>query len=243
MSAKRPPSLATWLLRHFGCGPNTEAVLGDLSEQYLHKSRTWYWRQVLKGIPISIVAEALGHKMIAAKAIVAGCIAWLVFVAVYPGFVFGFASRSGPSFDLVSYLAHPLIAWAALWIPVLFSVSPSDSLVFQLWIQIALPLAAWTVCGWIVTRVDIGRTHRDLAPLFAGFILLLNLLFVIPGLTGFLAEFRGRPFGPGGAVLSISALDLIALTVANIAISVFGILLGGRLRRANSADRTVLPPS
>jgi hypothetical protein len=242
MSAKRPPSLATWLFKHFGCGPNTEAVLGDLSEQYLQKNRMWYWRQVLKGIPVSIVTEAVGHKVIAAKAIVAGCIAWFVFVAIYPGFVYGFTARSGPSFDLFSYLAHPLIAWAALWIPVLFSVSsPGDSLVFQLWIQVALPLAAWTVCGWIVTRVDIGRTHRDLAPLFAGFILLLNLLFAVPGLTGFLAEFRGRPFGPNGAVLSINAAGLIALTVANIAVSVFGILLGGSLRRTNRVGMTALP--
>jgi len=218
-------------------------VLGDLAEQYPRKSRTWYWRQVLKGIPVSVAKEALGHKAIAARAIVAGCIAWLAFLTVYPGFVFGFAARSGPTFDLFSYLAHPLIAWAALWIPVVFSVaSPSDSLIFQLWIQVALPLGGWTVCGWIVTRADIGRVHRDLAPLFAAFILLLNLLFVIPGLTGFLAEFRGRPFGPSGALLSIDAARLIALTVANIAISLFGILLGGSLRRADSADRRVLAP-
>jgi hypothetical protein len=244
MTAEQPPAVATWLLKHFGCGPNNDSVLGDLAEQYPQKSRTWYWRQVLQGIPVSVAREALGHKAIAVRAIVAGCIAWFVFVAIYPGFVFGFAPQSGPTFDLFSYLAHPLIAWAALWIPVVFSVSsPSHSLVFQLWIQVALPLVAWTVCGWIVTRVDIGRAHRDLAPLFAGFILLLNLLFVIPGLIGFLAEFRGRPFGPNGAPLSIDAAGLIARTAANAAIAVFGILLGGSVRRSTSADmRTVASP-
>lgn len=241
MTAKRPPTVATWLLKHFGCGPNVDAVLGDLAEQYQHKSRMWYWRQVLKGIPVSVVTEALGHKVVAAKAIVTGCIVWFVFLALYPGFVFGFASHTGPSFDLFSYLAHPLIAWAALWIPVAISLlSPSDSTLFQLWIQVALPLVAWIVCGWIVTRVDIGRTHRDLAPLFAGFILLLNLVFVIPGLNGFLGDVRGQPFGPNGTPFSISTAALVALTAANTAISVFGILLGGSLRPTKSADMALL---
>ena len=232
-----------WLLKHFGCGPNNDSVLGDLAEQYPQKSRTWYWRQVLKGIPVSVAKEALGHKAIAARAIVAGCIAWCVFLVMYPGFVVGFAAGSGPSFNLVGYLAHPLIAWAALWIPVAMSLlDQSDSTVFQLWIQVALPLVAWTVCGWIVTRVDRGRAHRDLAPLFAGFILLLNLVFVIPGLNGFLAEVRGQPFGPNGAPFSISTAALIALTAANTAISVLGILLGGSLSWPRSAAMRTMPP-
>lgn len=113
MTAKQPPAAATWLLKHFGCGPNNDSVLGDLAEQFGRKSRMWYWRQVLKGIPVSIAREALGHKAIAARAIVAGCIAWFVFVAIYPGLAFGFAPRSGPTFDLFSYLVHPLVAWAA----------------------------------------------------------------------------------------------------------------------------------
>jgi len=240
-TTNRPPAVAAWLLEHFGCGPNTDAMLGDLAEQYLHKSRMWYWRQVLKGIAVSVITEARGHKLIAAKAIVTGCMAWLVFIAIYPGLVFGFAARSGPSFDLFQYLAHPLIAWAALWMPVTLSLSSqSDSMVFHLWIQVVVPLMAWTVCGWIVTRADIGRAHRDLAPLFAGFILLLHLVFVIPGLTGFLAEIRRAPSGPGGAAFSITIVDLIALAVANAAISVFGILLGGHLR-TKGAGMTALP--
>jgi hypothetical protein len=113
-------------------------------------------------------------------------------------------------------------------------------LIFQLWIQVVLPLAAWTACGWIVTRVDLGRAHRDLAPLFAGFVLLVNLLFVIPGLNSFLAEFRGARFGANGAPLSIDATGLIALTAVNTAIAVFGILLGGSLRRTNRVGMTAL---
>ena len=134
-----------------------------------HKSRTCKPRQVLKGIPVSVVTQALGHKVIAAKAIVTGCIAWIVFLSMYPSFVFGSAADSVPTFD---YFGAPPVmgAWAALWSPVAVSLFfPSDSTVFQLWIQVALPLVAWTVCGWIVTRVDIGRAHRDLAPLLRRF--------------------------------------------------------------------------
>ena len=241
MTSKRPPASAAWLYKTFACGPNIDAALGDLAEQYSRRSSVWYWRQVLKGIPVSVVTEARGHKMIAARAIVTGCIAWFVFLVLYPGLVFGFASQSGPTFDLVSYLAHPLFAWAALWIPVAFSLlSQSDATIFQLWVQVALPLAGWAICGWIVTRVDIGRTHRDLAPLFAGFVLLLNLVFVVPGLNGFLAEVRGQPFGPDGVPFSVGAVELTALTVANAAISVVGILLGGSLRRTKGADLTAV---
>jgi hypothetical protein len=241
MTPQRPPVLAAWLFEHFGCGPNTDVVLGDLAEQYLDRGRMWYWRQVLKGITVSVITEALGHKVIAVSALVAGCLAWLVFLAIYPSFILGSAAHSGPSLDLFLYLAHPLGAWAALWMPVAATLSlPGDSAVFQLWIQFALPLVAWAACGWIVTRVDRGRTRRDLAPLFAGFILLLHLVFVIPGLTGFLADVRRGPVGPGGTAFPVSSVELIALTGANTVMSVFGILLGGSLRRTRGADTTAL---
>ena len=240
MPPKQPPAVAAWLFEHFACGPNTDAVLGDLAEQYFHKNGTWYWRQVLKGIPVSIVREALTHKMIAARAIGTGCIVWFVYLAVYPSFVSGSATGPVLSFDIFDALfnARPLMGvWSALWSPVALSLFvPSDATVFRLWIQVALPLVAWIICGWIVTRVDIGRTHRDLAPLFAGLILLLNLVFVIPGLTGFLAAVRREPFGPSSAPFSIEAVDLIVPTAANAAISVCGILVGGSLRRSRAAD-------
>jgi hypothetical protein len=231
MTTKRAPAVATWLLKHFGCGPNIDAVLGDLAEQYLHKSRMWYWRQVLKGIPVSIVKEALGHKSIAAKGIVAGCITWLIFLTIYPNFVFGFAGGPVLTFDIFG--AAPLIgAWAALSSPVATSlILPNDWTVFRIWIQFALPLIAWTVCGWVVTRVDIGRTHRDLAPVFAGFVLLLNLVVGIPGLIWFLNKLSRYTFGPDNVPFSTLAPGLIALTVAHAAVAVFGILLGGSLRR------------
>ena len=244
MTTKRPPAAATWLFKHFGCGPNTDAVLGDLAEQYVRKTRMWYWRQILSGIPVSVVTAALGHKTIAAGAIVAGCLAWFVFISVYPGFVLGFGPGPRFGFDIFSALFHapPFMGvWTATWSPVAFSLLfPSDSTAFQLWVQVALPLLAWIVCGWIVARVDVGRAHRDLAPLFAGFILLLNVVFVVPGVTSFVAEARRNPSGPNGARLSVNATDLIAPTAVNAAIAVFGILLGGHVRRNRDANLTAL---
>ena len=83
-----------------------------------------------------------------------------------------FGCRRRPSsraVDLYHYPAHPHIALGrSVDSGCHLAVVRGDSIVFQLWTQVALPLVAWIVCGWIVTRVDRGRTHRDLAPLFAG---------------------------------------------------------------------------
>jgi hypothetical protein len=70
MTPKPPPVIATWLLEHFGCGPNIDTVLGDLAEQYLHNgSAAWYWRQTMKAIPITFFREIRAHKGVAARAL------------------------------------------------------------------------------------------------------------------------------------------------------------------------------
>jgi hypothetical protein len=44
----QPPTMAIWLLRHFGCSPNNDAIIGDLNEKYQgRQSRLWYWGQVV----------------------------------------------------------------------------------------------------------------------------------------------------------------------------------------------------
>jgi len=55
-----PPKMARWLLSHFGCSPNNDAVIGDLDERYRAggRSAAWYWRQVF-------IAGVVGfHKQI-----------------------------------------------------------------------------------------------------------------------------------------------------------------------------------
>jgi hypothetical protein len=69
----RPPRLATWLLRHFGCGPHNESVLGDLAEQYRdRRSRLWYWKQVVLAIALSVFSEVWNHKLLAFRALILG---------------------------------------------------------------------------------------------------------------------------------------------------------------------------
>jgi hypothetical protein len=54
----RVPAVAKWLLRHFGCGPNNVAVIGDLDERYQNgRGPAWYWRQVLYTIVQSLLSE------------------------------------------------------------------------------------------------------------------------------------------------------------------------------------------
>jgi hypothetical protein len=64
MTLKHPPRVATWLLKHFGSGPDKDAVLGDLAEQYSQtKSGVWYWRQVMKAIPVGFFREIQGARI------------------------------------------------------------------------------------------------------------------------------------------------------------------------------------
>lgn len=76
MKPIQPPMLATWLLTHFGCSPNNEAVLGDLMERYrLTPKMMWYWQQVVLAILASFLKEIWGHKLQAIRALFVG---WLI---------------------------------------------------------------------------------------------------------------------------------------------------------------------
>ena len=44
---RRAPVIATWLLRHFGCSPQTEHVIGDLVERY-EQGRSRMARRLLR---------------------------------------------------------------------------------------------------------------------------------------------------------------------------------------------------
>jgi hypothetical protein len=56
-----PPALATKLLESFVAERMSEALLGDVIEQYEGgRSRAWYWRQVLQALVISAVVKLGG---------------------------------------------------------------------------------------------------------------------------------------------------------------------------------------
>ena len=56
MRTSRPHGIAAWILDRFGPMPETEAIAGDLIEQYQQgRSRWWYWREVVVALAVTFV--------------------------------------------------------------------------------------------------------------------------------------------------------------------------------------------
>lgn len=61
---KRPPLIATWLLRHFADPYRRDALLGDLQEEYERgRSAAWYRRQVAVAILAGMSSGARRRSM------------------------------------------------------------------------------------------------------------------------------------------------------------------------------------
>jgi hypothetical protein len=66
------PAVATWLLQRF-MGPEREAFVGDLREQYGQgRSRLWYWRQTLTAMAVGTLAAIGNDRSLPFRAIFAG---------------------------------------------------------------------------------------------------------------------------------------------------------------------------
>jgi hypothetical protein len=62
MKPSKPPALASWMLRHLVPGDRTEAIEGDLLEEFQRRrSAAWYRRQVLGAIVASVAGEIRQH--------------------------------------------------------------------------------------------------------------------------------------------------------------------------------------
>jgi hypothetical protein len=211
MTSNQPPKLATWMLKHFGSGPDNNALLGDLTERYVQKgSRMWYRRQAMKAIPISFFKEIRGHKRIAARALVTGWVMWILCGLSIPPLVspFFFGAWGVWRISLLGggLLAHPV------------NKSAEFPHIYPFVFAVAMPLMVGVLCGWLVARFHRNQQTAVIL-LFAGSILLMDLLlfglFIL-----FVRPITGHVFGgPLGA---------------NAAASVLGILLGGGLFRDHS---------
>jgi hypothetical protein len=215
------------MLKHFGSGPNNDAVLGDLAEQYRQKdSALWYWRQAMKAIPVNFFEEIRGHKWIAARALLIGWGMWILFVTlIFPYLTpFFLGSNLGVSIEPRDPIGT---AWTVLSAPVGVQTNiERPSIVFGF----VLPLIVWGMCGWLVARF-----HRDqqtsVVLCFAGSILLLALLFF--GKSRSFLYFSP----PASWLLYVYVRNLVlyvGVLALNIAPSVLGILLGGGLLRDKS---------
>jgi hypothetical protein len=68
---KEPPKFASALLRTIAV--NNPALVGDALEQFrLGRSASWYWRQVIAAIAVSIASEVRRHPIITMRAIALG---------------------------------------------------------------------------------------------------------------------------------------------------------------------------
>ena len=77
MAVRRPPPVATWLLRNLGSGAANEQLLGDLTEEHAKgQSSVWFWRQAVAAIVLSFAAESRAHKWVIARGVVVGYGCW-----------------------------------------------------------------------------------------------------------------------------------------------------------------------
>jgi hypothetical protein len=67
MKTSNPPTVATWMLEHLTLRSESEALAGDLLEQFRAGRRAgWYWRQVLAAVAIGFFREILRRRPIIA---------------------------------------------------------------------------------------------------------------------------------------------------------------------------------
>lgn len=151
MKSPESPSVATWLLEHFTCGPGNDSLIGDIFEEYCcGHSRARFWRQALGAIISSLGIEIRANGFLAVRALTIG---W---ATLYLGrFLLGswpdmlsspFDRRVPQAFDP---LGHNGFIWWIFWIPVT------------------------AISGWIVGRFH--RAHRVMVPIFAASLLFWDL--------------------------------------------------------------------
>jgi hypothetical protein len=138
VTSAEPPRAATWLLRHFGCCPNNDCVIGDLDEQFGRgRTRLWYWRQAVLAILVSFFKEISGHKLLAIRALVVGWLVKTVWLGLFASSVFGLVTA-----------------------PPKYSVTLTPLLLVS-----AMSLAVCALSAWFVSRVS-GRHYRPMVLLY-----------------------------------------------------------------------------
>ena len=238
MRPKQPPKVATWMLKHFGSGPNIESILGDLAEQHQqNSSAARYWRQALTAIPVSFLRDIRAHKWSVAKALMTGWVLWILAASLIFPIVF-YDPKTDANAPQVRYhivWSDPRSVVAFMSLPAIAPArhdseghrSTLDALLFAM----ALPAVAGAISGWFAARwqvcvqanpatLRLGRVQRDrqtsVVLIFACSVLVMNLL-------------------PFAFLFGIYQIPFMApLLTVNAVASVLGVLLGGGLFRDRS---------
>jgi hypothetical protein len=175
----QPPRIATWLLKHFGSGPDNETLLGDLAEQYQRNGNTmWYWRQALKAIPVSLFKEIRAHKWIAARALLTGWVVLMICEIMIPPLM-----RKFYYFRLAGY-----------YVPHFWEIVP--------------PLLSGALSGWVIGRFHRSqRTGAVL--LFAVAFIFMGLWWFAKSFVFFYYGGRARYPIPFAIEVSVSLLGIL----------------------------------
>jgi hypothetical protein len=164
MTSKRPPRSATWLLRHFGCNKNNDAVIGDLDERYAHgKTGVWYWRQALIAILVSFFDDIRGHKLETLRAMIVG---WPIFY-VLGALSFDFLARVEQKYP-PGLLYAAVSQVTAIWKPATFTSLYWNT---DLVIGSVMMLLIGVIPGWTIAKLHRSRKRAFLL-LFSGTVLL-----------------------------------------------------------------------
>jgi hypothetical protein len=140
---REAPAVAKWLLRHFGCSPNNEAILGDLDECYRQgHSYLWYWKQTVKSVAAGLWVEVCMHKWLALRAVIAG---WISCSFLILPLIEGYVSVFLKNETFSGY--NPRNWW---------TLSGSVIQYYDWWFVLIAPFGVGIIGGWLV-----AHTHRQ----------------------------------------------------------------------------------
>jgi len=76
MNERKPPGIASWLLKRFGPSEQNQVLVGDLAEHYRSgRSRWWYWREVMIALSVGTLRETWQNRMMILLGLAVG---WLM---------------------------------------------------------------------------------------------------------------------------------------------------------------------
>lgn len=168
---RRPPVVAAWLLQTFGSGPTIDALLGDLSEEYLAgRSRAWFWWQVLLAIAVTFANDVRANGLLTARAVALGVLTLIVvdYVAFKTLRVVELVGWPWPTIPVMvdqvtDGVTTPLAIRVNAWL-----------YLFEPWLVLLVKVVTASVSAWLVARLHPHlRTSAVLA--FAAALLMLRL--------------------------------------------------------------------
>jgi len=161
----QPPTIARWLLNHFGCSPNNETIIGDLDERYRQgRSYLWYWRQALLAIVTSFFNEVGTHKLLTLRAIATG---WVVAVV------------SRRAFNLTWEILSALGSWSRLWRHGWITIA----------VQIPEVVLSGVLAGWLVAKLH-RQSQKAMVLAYAAYFAGGEIISLLPEFL----RFRSYPF-------------------------------------------------